>query len=718
VPADAPDGNPYVGPRPFERGDALRFFGRERETRDLASVVVAHRVVVLYSASGAGKSSLLNAGVIPQLVAKGFDVLPPGRLGVLPPRLRPQETLNVFTASLVAQWAAEDVPADELGRMSLAGFLRDRPRAMDEEGEPAPRALMLDQFEELFTAHAERRDDRRAFVEELRDALDEDPGLRVVLALREEYLAPLDPYLTLLPGAVLARFRLERLDRPNALAALTHPLEATQHGFDEGAAEALVDDLLKLRVEVDGRVIEVTGDEVEPVQLQVVGRQLWSELPANVSLITKEHLRAFADLDSVLGLFYDDAVSAATGKRSVREARIRSWVADQLVTAGGTRSTVYRGAESTAGLPNEAVETLQAKRLVRAEERAGALWYELTHDRLIGPIRASNERFFVRRGRRRLRLAVGSIPVLVLVAAVVVYALRPGLAPGPGFVTATLTPQVINFGSIDDPLASRPQVLTFASGSQSRVLHVAPGRDGFSVDDGCPVRVAARRSCTISVSFKPVALGPAHANLRIAVEGGGTLAAALRGTLTAPAGGGSSCGIERWDVKTLQDPAASRVSLDPQAMTVTGLTELKASPPSSGAARNAPIEFTTYRVRARLLAMSIQEDSDIKLIVGDPAGGPATMAVELPAPACVLRASSSFQASMRRARDAVVTACGTPPVARYTNVTGVATITGVGFLDLFHRQRGAAKNGIELHPALALTDVTCGTEQFQGAPGP
>jgi flagellar biosynthesis/type III secretory pathway ATPase len=57
--------NPYVGPRPFERADASRFFVRAREIRDVVSLVVAQRVVLLYSASGAGKSSLLHAGVIP-----------------------------------------------------------------------------------------------------------------------------------------------------------------------------------------------------------------------------------------------------------------------------------------------------------------------------------------------------------------------------------------------------------------------------------------------------------------------------------------------------------------------------------------------------------------------------------------------------------------------------------------------------------------------------
>jgi hypothetical protein len=333
---DVRDGNPYVGPRPFERSDSGRFFGREREMRDLASIVVAHRVVLLYSASGAGKSSLLNAAVLPLLEAKNFDVVQPARVGALPPRLAAAAVDNVFVAGLVAQWSSEGTAPDVLAHMSLAAFLSDRVRSLDEEGEPVPRAIVLDQFEELFTAHPERWPDQAGLFGALRAALDADAGLRIVLALREEYLARLESYLHLLPSRP-ARFRLERLDAAGALAAVTLPLRGTRRRFDAGAAEALVEDLLKLRVETaPGHTVEVVGEYVEPVQLQVVCRQLWSELPPDVGVITLDHLHVFADLDTVLTTFYEDALAFATAETRVSEARLRGWVAETLITPGGT----------------------------------------------------------------------------------------------------------------------------------------------------------------------------------------------------------------------------------------------------------------------------------------------------------------------------------------------------------------------------------------------
>jgi Novel STAND NTPase 1/HYR domain len=426
--------DPYVGPRPFERADAGRFFGRKREARDLASLVVAHRVVLLYSASGAGKSSLVNAGVIPLLERKGLEVLPIVRVA----HIVPGGAGNPFSAGIAAQLEGEG---------SAGSALRSRPLRLDFEGEPAPRALVFDQFEELFTAYAELWSERVGLFDDLHAALDNENGLRVLFVMREEFLAQLEPYGPRLPGALKTRFRLDRLNREGALAAVTLPLEGMGRSFEPTVAETLVDDLLRLRVERDdGSTVEVPGEFVEPVQLQVVCTRLWAELPPEVTTIDKVHVQAFADLDAVLARFYDDALTAAHLQSGVAEDRLREWVERDLITAGGTRSTVYRGRDETAGLPNPAVEALEESRLVRAENRAGAFWYELTHDRLIGPIKASNARVASRRRSRRVRRAVlliaGVVGTLSAIAGIVAgFGLGRTEHRGPGAVISALQVQ-------------------------------------------------------------------------------------------------------------------------------------------------------------------------------------------------------------------------------------------------------------------------------------
>lgn len=75
-----PEFQAYVGPRPFEQEDKFIFFGRDREARDLLSIVIAHNLVLVYAQSGAGKTSLLNAGLIPLLEENQFEVFPVARV--------------------------------------------------------------------------------------------------------------------------------------------------------------------------------------------------------------------------------------------------------------------------------------------------------------------------------------------------------------------------------------------------------------------------------------------------------------------------------------------------------------------------------------------------------------------------------------------------------------------------------------------------------------
>ena len=61
--------DPYIGPRFFiqEQSDRARFFGRNRETDDIVSLILGHNLVLVYAASGVGKTSIFNAKVIPTL---------------------------------------------------------------------------------------------------------------------------------------------------------------------------------------------------------------------------------------------------------------------------------------------------------------------------------------------------------------------------------------------------------------------------------------------------------------------------------------------------------------------------------------------------------------------------------------------------------------------------------------------------------------------------
>src|SRR6186713_2522113 len=87
--------NPYVGPRTYRESERDRFFGRDREARELLALTVSERLVLFYAQSGAGKSSLINTTLIPNLKSRGFKVLPIGRVGG-------EETLGINLGNIYA----------------------------------------------------------------------------------------------------------------------------------------------------------------------------------------------------------------------------------------------------------------------------------------------------------------------------------------------------------------------------------------------------------------------------------------------------------------------------------------------------------------------------------------------------------------------------------------------------------------------------------------
>lgn len=400
--------NPYVGPRTFEEADGDRFFGREVEARTLLSLVISEPLVLFYAQSGAGKSSLLNARLIPRLRERGFVVLPTGRVGgALPAGIEPVP--NIFKYNLLASLDGGWSEPAALRELTLAGYLRQTAPALAADGtggdgEPVYRVLIVDQFEEIVTANLEHWREREPFFRQLNEALREDDNLWVVLTMREDHAAALAPYTRLLTERMRARFYMQRMEAGAALEAIRQPAAQAGRPFAPGVAETLVDNLRQIRVQ-NGR--SRPGQFVEPVQLQVVCYQLWQQLAERPpGPITLQDVEELGDVDRALAQFYEQALASVMQETGFPELQLRNWFDHQLITEAGTRGTVYQGADQTAGLDTEVVRLLADQFLLRAEIRAGGTWYELIHDRFVDPILQANERW--RRHQSPLLLAAAA----------------------------------------------------------------------------------------------------------------------------------------------------------------------------------------------------------------------------------------------------------------------------------------------------------------------
>jgi hypothetical protein len=367
----------YVGPRPFTAADRSLFFGRDLEAADLLALVKFHRVVLLYAQSGAGKSSLINTKIVPGLAASGYAPLPVVRV-----RGIPANDLSAGGNAFVSNIRYQLNGADSSGPPPFGTLLEAIGRASAHDLEQGP-VLVIDQFEELFTSYQDRWAERSDLFRQLDDALAAKSTFRVLLSMREDYIAELDPLVWNLRNGIGARYRVELLRREQAVAAVKGPAATRGVSFDEKAADQLVDELSKINVE--DKIEPVKGEYIEPVQLQIVCKRLWDRLPPTVDAITTEQLVKFGDANEALNEFYLAAVRNASEKERYPEKLIHLGCI-QFVTASGTRGLVPLDGQVVGRLPVRVADSLVDQHFLRRESRSGALWYEISHDRLIKPV--------------------------------------------------------------------------------------------------------------------------------------------------------------------------------------------------------------------------------------------------------------------------------------------------------------------------------------------
>lgn len=187
--ASAATRGPYPGLEAFTDEDAGVFFGRQAEIALLLDRLhpalprQAHRFVAVIGPSGSGKSSLVQAGLLPQLGQRRSRWL------IVPPLVPEDRPIRNLARSLAA--VLPDQQVDALAT-ALVGGDAGALVACGEElratvgGRSVSLLLVVDQAEELLTLTGEQ--ERATFLTLLREALHADPGLWVVVTLRSEFL--------------------------------------------------------------------------------------------------------------------------------------------------------------------------------------------------------------------------------------------------------------------------------------------------------------------------------------------------------------------------------------------------------------------------------------------------------------------------------------------------------------------------------------------------
>nr|WP_248002605.1 helix-turn-helix domain-containing protein [Streptomyces sp. RLB1-33] len=192
-PEDADDtGAPYRGLTRFEPGDRHLFFGRDQLVARLTERVRACRMVAVVGASGTGKSSLLRAGLLPSLQDQQSPECRLAAIRILTPGPRPAST---HARALTASESAGDT------------------------------VVVVDQFEELFTLCSDPTE-RAAFLDLLVSALEPESGLRVVIAVRADFLSRCAEHRPLAAALTDATFLLGPMGPAELRDAIVKPAAA------------------------------------------------------------------------------------------------------------------------------------------------------------------------------------------------------------------------------------------------------------------------------------------------------------------------------------------------------------------------------------------------------------------------------------------------------------------------------------------------------------
>ena len=330
---------PYKGLTPYDEQDAPFFFGRESERRIIVANLVGARLTLLYGESGVGKTSVLRAGVIPDLrreAARNAEERgAPGHVAVAFSDWRGDPVRGVVEAIADA--------GPELGHASSLDEL------LEEWTETANAVLLLvlDQFEEYLLYHPDRGADDDFAAQLTRAVTRRDLRVHILIAIREDALAKLDRFKGRIPHVFDNYLRLEHLDLAAAHAAILKPLDRYNEDLPPSEHVSiepkLVRDVLDhVRAEhVDlaamgrGRSLEddVAG-HVETPYLQLVMRRLWTEEQAAGSRVLRaETLARLGGPEKIVHAHLGEAMAAL----SPDDRDVAAAVFHYLVTPSGTK---------------------------------------------------------------------------------------------------------------------------------------------------------------------------------------------------------------------------------------------------------------------------------------------------------------------------------------------------------------------------------------------
>ena len=376
--------NPFPGIRPYTSMEDKYFFGRDAVISDLIDSLRKNRFVALVGATGSGKTSLIQSGIVPALLSDENQEWVPISIR---PGVKPVESLiRGFQQVFPTKLTEKDVLHFLSGSQSIGDLVNEKGLGNHNY------YLVIDQFEELFRNQMfgqnkkknGRSPEAKRFVDLLMGAVEEKrPGIYVMLSIRSDFIDACAVYRTLTEKMNRSKYLLPQMTREALSKAILGPINQAGANVEAGFGEYLLDDLEDVEVKL-------------PI-LQHSMMRTWDHWMQQGDMdqpITINHYQAIGTLRSALGKHLEDIYKVLNyAQQSVCEHMFKSITFKTGGQEGfrrpATLSTIARIAQSSVEEVAEVVELFRKPGRAFLVPVAGVSLsaesqIELAHESLIG----------------------------------------------------------------------------------------------------------------------------------------------------------------------------------------------------------------------------------------------------------------------------------------------------------------------------------------------
>jgi hypothetical protein len=358
----------------YNKNDKNIFFGRDEEIKALYELVQTSKLVLIYGASGTGKTSLVECGLSNKFSeADWFDVRI--RRGNLP-------LLEASNQAINRKLNEQANPSFDLCQSVEALYYHNF----------IPIYLIFDQFEEVFIMGDEK--ERSDFFHALANLVRVKVPCKILLIVREEYLAFFHDFETLIPIIYDNRFRIERMNQLKLEKVIKGTIQTPQYQIDfdnpDENTRLIIDNLRNERHDVDLTNLQVYLDRLYKVDMQ---RGEQSQVSRPPYKFDHALIESVGKLPQVISVFLEEQMQDVD--KTINAPNTALTILKLFVTNEGTkRSRSVKGIieeyDKNKLLPTALVEdcirVLYERRILKELKIGEELRYEISHDLLAGQV--------------------------------------------------------------------------------------------------------------------------------------------------------------------------------------------------------------------------------------------------------------------------------------------------------------------------------------------